>query len=135
SKLCLGPRELVLDIGCGTGRWADCVIPHCSHYHGTDVSPGLVEIAQDLHGHHSNARFSVCPAEELSLSRISETDAFARIISFGVLMYLNDEEALQSMHTMAGCAASCARILLREPVGIGERLTIKSPTRNSFCPC
>jgi SAM-dependent methyltransferase len=38
----LAPSLRLLDVGCGTGRWADTVVPLVAAYHGIDISPGLV---------------------------------------------------------------------------------------------
>ena len=55
----LDKEAQVLDAGCGTGRWAELIIPACGSYHGVDVSPGLVRVAKQRYDHFSNARFSV----------------------------------------------------------------------------
>lgn len=60
----------VLDAGCGTGRWADIVIPHCASYFGVDVSPGLIKVAVERFGDQANARFAVCPVDALSKEKL-----------------------------------------------------------------
>ena len=124
-KLQLGKDDRVLDVGCGTGRWASLLIDACARYRGVDASPGLIEIATRLHGQHANARFSVGAVEELSRAGLGEAHGFTRIVCFGVLVYLNDGEAQRAMRAMAECAATRCRFILREPVGIPNRLTIK----------
>lgn len=123
-KLQLGGEDFVLDVGCGIGRWAEMLIPNCARYHGTDISPGLIEIAKRLHGHHPQARFSVCAADQLSLEHLGEAQLFTRLACFGVLIYLNDDEAERALQAMASCAAKHCIFVLREPVGINARLTI-----------
>jgi len=124
-KLHLDADLSVLDNGCGTGRWADVLIPVCRTYVGADVSPGLIEIARARCGHHEHARFHVCAAEHLALDALQVGVPFDRIVSFGVLIYLNDDDVIGALEAMVGCAATSCRIVLREPVGIDERLTIK----------
>lgn len=124
-KLDLGGDERVLDAGCGTGRWAEVLIPRCAEYMGADVSPGLIEIARKQHGHHPNARFAVCPVDELTLSRMESNRPFSRIACFGVFIYLNDDVAERAMAALLSCAAAECRFVLREPIGVENRLTIK----------
>jgi len=125
-KLQLGSSDRVLDVGCGTGRWAEVLIPLCDTYWGVDVSPGLIEIARKRLGHHGRAHFSVCPVDELSLTRLDPRgEAFSRIACLGVFIYINDHQAERAIEAIADCAAPRCRFLWREPVGIQERLTIK----------
>lgn len=121
----LSKEEHVLDAGCGSGRWAELIIPNCGTYHGVDVSPGLVGIATQRLGHLPNAWFSVCSLDEISLPKIGAANFFSRILSFGVFMYLNDDAVMQALRKMALVAAPQARIILREPVAMPCRLTLK----------
>jgi len=125
-KLNLRGDERVLDAGCGTGRWAEVLIPRCAEYVGADVAPGLIAIARQQHGHHPNARFTVCPVDELTLARVgSDAKPFGRIACFGVFIYLNDDVAERAMTALLSCAAPQCRVVLREPMGVESRLTIK----------
>jgi len=120
----LSETDSVLDAGCGTGRWAELIIPACEYYCGVDVSPGLIEIARQRYGHYPNAQFSVCSLDEISLETINATTLFTRIVSFGVYIYLNDNSALQALRGAAMVAAPRAKILLREPIATQQRLTL-----------
>lgn len=115
----------VLDVGCGTGRWTTALTERCTHYHGIDFSADLVEHARASHPETANLRFSVAPAEDFSLSKISESLPFDRILCCGVMIYLNDEDVAAAYRCMGSVAAQKCRIVLREPVGISARLTIK----------
>ncbi len=115
----------VLDAGCGTGRWAELVIPACGTYYGVDVSPGLVRVARQRFGDCSNANFSVCSLDDISLEAIGAQDLFSHILSFGVYIYLNDDAVLEALRRFSLVAAPNARILFREPVAVQNRLTLK----------
>jgi SAM-dependent methyltransferase len=120
----LDATSQVLDAGCGTGRWAELIIPACKRYFGVDVSPSLIQIAINAHGDRPNAHFSVCSLDEISLERIDATEHFSHIVSFGVCIYLNDDAVLESLRRLLSVAAPHARILLREPVALQNRLTL-----------
>lgn len=121
----LDGKQRVLDVGCGTGRWTPDVSTSSAHYHGIDFSAELIEHAIAKHPPCENIRFSVAPAEHYSLASLGETKAFDRILCCGVMIYLNDEEVESAFHCMAASAGPKTRIVLREPVGIVQRLTIK----------
>lgn len=117
----LTPTARVLDVGCGTGRWAELVAPRCAHYHGIDLSPGLLDVARErLPG----LRFTECPVDAVSLEGISEELPFTHILSLGVFIYLNDDEWMRALHALCTVAAPHCRILLREPLATGVRLTL-----------
>lgn len=115
----------VLDVGCGTGRWTADIARNCASYHGIDFSTELITHARSAHPESENLRFTVASAENYSLASLRKKQPFDRILCCGVMMYLNDEDVEQAFSCMVSVASPKARILLREPVGIHERLTIK----------
>lgn len=123
-KLDLTAQDRVLDLGCGTGRWADIVASQVQNYHGADLSPGLVAIARKRLQTVPQARFSVCAADEISLARLAETEPFSRVLSFGLMIYLNDDEVRSVLHAIVAVAAHRCRVVLREPIAVESRLSI-----------
>jgi SAM-dependent methyltransferase len=119
----LNGNETVLDVGCGTGRWADVIVPLCGRYVGTDFSQELVDIATARFASAPRATFMCMPAEMISSKTLAVR--FQVILSMGLFMYLNDDELVQTIQGYASVADSCCRILIREPIGIESRLTIK----------
>lgn len=124
-KIKLGKEECVLDAGCGTGRWAELIIPACRYYHGVDVSPGLVRVAKQRFGHLPNAQFSICSLDELLPEVVGVTGPFSRIVAFGVFIYLNDDAVLCALKRIAMVAAKKAMIVVREPIALQKRLTLQ----------
>lgn len=120
-----GPGVRVLDVGCGTGRWTAAITDTGADYHGIDGCEGFVEHARALHAGRPKARFSVCAADRLDLAAIGESEGFDRILCLGLLIYLNDEEVARTLRALAAVASLRARVVIREPVGIGRRLTIR----------
>jgi SAM-dependent methyltransferase len=50
-------RPELLDMGCGTGRWADILRPEGIDYHGIDISSSMIEIARREHPSDSFGKF------------------------------------------------------------------------------
>src|SRR5690606_19765739 len=86
---------------------------------------GLIEIARDRYQGAPNVRFSVAPASAVSLSDLGESDPFSRILAFGIFLYMNDDEARGALEAICALAAPRCRFVLREPIGLEDRLTIK----------
>jgi SAM-dependent methyltransferase len=115
----------ILDVGCGTGRWTSELAGNSAHYHGIDFSAELIEHARASHPQSAGLRFSVASAENYSLPMLGESQPFDRILCCGVMIYLNDEDVASAYRCMASVASAKCRIVMREPVGIVGRLTIK----------
>lgn len=120
----LNGEQRVLDVGCGTGRWAGDLLPLSSWYHGIDACEGLVRHAQEKFYSFHHARFTTIEANLLSLEALNEAQPFDRILCAGVLIYLNDDEVQNVLQSMATALAPGGLILLREPFGIEKRLTV-----------
>ena len=120
----LDGTQRVLDVGCGTGRWAESLLPMSSWYHGIDACEGLIAHARKQFANITHGRFTVASADDYSLEKLKEDQCFDRVLCAGVLIYLNEDAALQALRCMARVIASKGLVLLREPVGIYRRLTI-----------
>lgn len=119
----LDGRQSVLDVGCGTGRWADVLAPLCSRYLGTDFSQELVDIGSARFASVPHVSFVCLPAEQVSSATVG--GPWQVIVSLGLFIYLNDDELARAMKGYASVSDSSCKLLLREPVGTQGRLTIK----------
>jgi len=123
--LALDGSQRVLDVGCGTGRWASEISAHGKSYHGIDFSKELIEYAKGRYKHLHNCSFTQASVVDLSLEKLGETEPFDLILCAGVLMYLNDADVETTLRNFSSVLTNSSRIVLREPMGIGRRLTLK----------
>lgn len=121
----LDGSQRVLDVGCGTGRWASEIIPNCLWYHGIDACRELVEYSVSQYSSSSNCKFSVASADSFSLDSIFEDTSFDRILCAGLLIYLNDNQVHNAIKNMLEVLKPGGVMLIREPMGLGQRLTIR----------
>jgi len=120
----LDGTQRLLDLGCGSGRWAEALAGRVAHYHGIDISQGLVDYARGRFAGDPRMRFSVGSVDDFSLSSLGEDHPFDRVLCSGVLIYLNDKEVQRALACIAGICADTAVLVFREPLAVETRLTI-----------
>lgn len=124
QKLNLNGRNHILDFGCGTGRWASVLVGQCAGYTGIDFCSGLLEVAQQTHRNEAHAEFMLASVAD-DLARLLKKK-FDRILSLGVMIYLNDDEMISALNNMVAVAQDArARIVFREPVSNSSRMTLQ----------
>ena len=115
--LAAAAHDVVLDVGCGNGRWAAALAPQVAHYVGIDFSDGLIAAAR---ARVPGAEFHTMTAQQFAAAGLPGASEFSIAILSGIFAYLNDAdaEALLARVAPAGC------LYVREPVAREVRLTL-----------
>lgn len=125
-KLGVGPDTRVLELGCGMGRWAKIVLPHCSTYCGIDFSKEMLKAAEKICEDYAEKstffQFSASEATEKDPLFYGET--FQCIILSGVCIYINDKELTRIFERLPLFAHTNCTICVKETVALSERLTL-----------
>lgn len=85
----IGPATDMLDLGCGIGRVAQALAPHCRSVIGLDISSGMIERAMVRCGHLPNMRYLRGNGRDLdgvdtaSLDLVLAVDAFPYVVQLG----------------------------------------------------
>ncbi|MEM7300514.1 MAG: class I SAM-dependent methyltransferase [Pseudomonadota bacterium] len=74
------------DMGCGSGRWADCVAPKVAHLHCIDASQDALSVARKNLESHKNLTFHNASVDEVALPLASQDFGY----SLGVLHHIPD---------------------------------------------
>lgn len=123
----LNEESSVLDIACGIGRWADSINENINKYCGIDFSPELIEIAHRRNRACEKKTFLVGAANETK--RVLEENnqrKFNVVLLIGILMYLNEDDVIDTLMQIVDVLEEHAVICVREPVGLDNRLTLKN---------
>jgi SAM-dependent methyltransferase len=117
----LGSQDRVLDIGCGSGRWAQVVAPLVRTYLGIDFSLGLLQAARTR---VPSAVFQCVSINSIDAESLTVPPPFTLFICSGILTYLNDSDVLRLFAALLCAAAPECRFYVREPTAKTQRLTL-----------
>ena len=115
-------NERVLDLGCGYGRWGQTLVGRIGKYVGVDFSAELLRLAEGLR--LPSSHFHRLEAQDVSAATLCEAQPFDVFICSGILIYLNDADVSKLSRAIVALAAPGARVYLREPMALAERLTL-----------
>lgn len=124
-KLQLSKKSRILDIACGIGRWADAVAVEIEEYCGIDFSGELIAIANKRNKKINFSFYEGAISEIDKVLRENGKGKYNTVLMVGILMYLNDNDLLQTLRAVEKACEENAVLCIREPVGIAERLTLK----------
>ncbi len=121
--------SMVLDIGCGVGRWGDEIIPQLTSgkYIGIDFSEDFLKMAKEKLGCSGKCIFyhSSFQEAENKLYHNGYT-TFDIILINGVLMYINDEDIQACLNMVDRLTHKGSRIYIKESAGTKARFTLNN---------
>ena len=122
-KLKLTKEKLILDIGCGIGRWAEAVVGQCKEYYGVDFSSEMIAVAKENIKKENCHFYTMSLVDALSNSKITARK-YDIVLMTGVSMYINEEELIKCYHGLKRLAKRDTLFYFEESVGKKERLTL-----------
>lgn len=125
-KIGINEKCRVLELGCGMGRWAKIVLPHCEAYCGVDFSEGMLKAAEKICGAYAKKStfFHLSVSEAVEKDPAFYNGTFHCIILSGVCMYINDKELASIFQHLPALTQDCCTICIKEPAALSERLTL-----------
>ena len=115
----------ILDLACGIGRWADAVQEEITEYCGVDFSEELISIANERNKRENMIFLAGSITDIDRVLEENQKEYFNRILLIGILVYINDEDLMQALHSIIKhCEEHCI-VCIREPIGLQNRLTLK----------
>jgi ubiquinone/menaquinone biosynthesis C-methylase UbiE len=108
-----------LDVGCGTGAFSRLLATRSDRVFGLDLSPGMIDVARQRSGNHSNVSFEV--ADVLKMDFPSQE--FDYIASINTLHHLPIEEVLLKLRKAMRVNGKLIILDLFEGEGLGDFIT------------
>ena len=122
-KLKLTKEKLILDIGCGIGRWAEAVVGQCKEYYGVDFSSEMIAVAKENIKKENCHFYTMSLVDALSDSKITARK-YDIVLMTGVSMYINEDELKESYRLLRKLVNKDSLFYFEESVGKKERLTL-----------
>ncbi len=123
--LSLDKNSRVLDIACGIGRWADALPDAIEEYCGIDFSGELIEIANSRNTKENFSFLEGAANETETVLKRNGKGRYNVVLMMGILIYINDSDMASILEQVIRSCEEHARICIREPIGMAERLTLK----------
>lgn len=101
-RLEVGPSDVVLDIGCGTGD-ALTYLSGFGRYVGADIDPVAIASATERHGNHPNVEFWCKLVSKADVAAVQPSV----VVLAGLLHHLSDQDAIEVLQL--ACTAPSVR--------------------------
>lgn len=97
--------KIVLEVGCGVGKYAELIAPMCKKYFSMDISETLTTIAKQRCKELDNVEYFVGSIECLPIATNSVDTIFASWVLVGVIGYLANSEISRVLKSKGDCLA------------------------------
>ena len=122
-KLKLNQDKVILDIGCGIGRWAEAVADQCKEYYGVDFSSKMIAVAKENIKNENCHFYAMSAVDAVSNPKITDRK-YDIVLDVGVSMYINEEELVECYQGLKKLADRDTLFYFEESVGKKERITL-----------
>ena len=122
-RLKLNQDKVILDIGCGMGRWAEAVADQCKEYYGVDFSSKLIAVAKKNIKNENCHFYTMSAVDAVSNLKITARK-YDIVLDVGVSMYINEEELKECYRGLKQLADRDTLFYFEESVGKKERITL-----------
>lgn len=110
GHLDLAGTDVLLDIACGNGALSARLHPACHASLGVDLSPYLIDVAQEHFATGSHA-FVVGDAAGFAES-VTQPERFTKALCYGSLSYLSDADTARMLRALHERFANLTRVML-----------------------
>ncbi len=123
--LAVNKKTKLLDIACGIGRWADAITEEIEEYCGIDFSGELIKIANERNRRENFFFYEGSATDIASVLAAQKRETYNTVLLIGILMYINDKDMDCFLEQLERICDEQAKICIREPIGLKDRLTLK----------
>jgi 2-polyprenyl-3-methyl-5-hydroxy-6-metoxy-1,4-benzoquinol methylase len=119
-------NDVILDIGCGIGRWADGMSEKVKKYVGIDYLDEFINIANIKYKKKNNIYFINLESTKLSNSKVKSHSPYTIIMIMGLYPYINDKEGCNILKKLLEVSANECKIIIREPIAVKKEIILNN---------
>ena len=124
SIINISKNDVVLDVGCGIGRWAGEISGEVKKYVGIDYVNEFINIANLTHKNKANTHFICLDGKNLSSLEVKYHSPFTIIMFVGFFMYIDDNEVSNILKQTLKVSNYNSQIIIREPIGVDKEVVL-----------
>jgi len=124
--------KIVLEVGCGSGKYSELLAPKSKKYFGLEISKPLIELAKQKCEKFKNVKFFNCSAEKIPLDDNSVDVVFA---SWVLTAMISDEMREKSIKEILRVLNDGGEIWLFENHWEGEFMNLRGKKNVKFEEC
>lgn len=125
-------NKIVLEVGCGSGKYSELLAPKSKKYLGLEISKPLIKLAKQKCKKFSNVKFFNCSAEKIPLEDNSVDVVFA---SWVLTAMISDEMREKSIKEILRVLKNGGDIWLIENHWEGEFMKLRGKMNMKFKEC
>jgi SAM-dependent methyltransferase len=119
-------NDVVLDVGCGIGRWAGEICDKVKKYVGIDYIEEFINISNSIYKNKKNTHFICLDGAKLLNPKVKPHSPFTIIMFVGFFMYIDDHEAYDVLKQVLKVSCQNSQIIIREPIGIEKEVVLNN---------
>lgn len=120
----LSRSDVVLDIACGIGRWADLISKVVKKYVGIDYMDDFIKIAKKNHINNKKVHFICADGTQLYNSKVNYHSPYTIILISGFFVYINKKDSYEVLRQILKVSCDKTKIIIREPIGVKKEIIL-----------
>jgi SAM-dependent methyltransferase len=111
TGLSLTESDTVLDLACGNGALSSCLFDKCAELVGVDISPYLIEVAENAFSRRPNYRF--CADDIVSyLTRKRDSVTFTKVLIYAGFQYFSRDDTSTILRALEGRFPEVSKVFI-----------------------
>jgi len=124
--------DVVLDVGCGIGRWAEGMSNVVKKYVGIDYISEFINIAKKKYKYNNNIHFICLDGSKLSAPEVKSHSPYSIIMIVGLYLYIDNEKGYNILKQVLEVSANECLIIIREPIAVEKEMILNNVWSNDM---